>query len=82
MIAPLESKARAARRVVDCIYLVQEHGLNTATLEHFPAVSVWSDFNHCHRQFGLFSPQNSVSANGATVTITQIRYWVAILAQM
>jgi hypothetical protein len=57
----LNSKARAARRVVDCIYLVQEHGLNTATLEHFPAVSVWSDFNHCHRQFGLFSPQNSVS---------------------
>ena len=30
-------------------------------LLHLPAVSVWSDFNHCHRRSGLFSAPKSIN---------------------
>jgi hypothetical protein len=47
--------ARVASGVVDCLLLVQEHGLNTGTLVHLPAVSEWSDFDDCHNYRFAFS---------------------------
>jgi hypothetical protein len=51
------AKTRAARSAVDCLLLIQEHGLNTETLVHLPAVSIWSDFDDRHDNSVLrFSP--------------------------
>ena len=49
------AKACAANGVVNCISLVQKHGLNTGTFVHLPSVSVWSDFDDCHGKGFAFS---------------------------
>jgi len=40
-----------------------ENRINAWSLENFPAPSVRSDFDQCHRQFGLFSLKNSVTVH-------------------
>ena len=42
-------EARARFGIVDCLTLLGKHGLNAGSLENFPAPTVRSDFNQCHR---------------------------------